>query len=272
MKDLLSLLRYSLRRTRWLIIGMGLLLAGFQFILIAVARSIQSSDAFGQLDSLIPAFAKEMMGPAAAGMMSFKGIVCLGYFHVAVMGSLVGLSIAVATVPASEVETGFADLILSRSVARHWIITRSILVSTICTAAILTAMMAGTWTGLRLMAPASAEWPSTRLVTSLAGNLALLMLCWSGVAMALGSVMRRRSVAAGLAGLAALATFLLDYLARMWKSAEPLGWWSPFRYYSPFDLLAGTPIPFRSGLTLAAVATAGYTLAYILFARRDISR
>lgn len=90
--------------------------------------------------------------------------------------------------------------------------------------------------------------------------------------MALGAVMRRRSVAAGLAGFAALGTFLLDYVARIWKPGEPLGWLSPFRYYSPLDLLAGAEIPARSVLILTAVALSGFVLAYVFFARRDISR
>jgi beta-exotoxin I transport system permease protein len=272
MSDLTRLLGYSLRRTRAMVIATGAVLALFQVILILVAKSIQSSNAFGEMEALIPPFARELMGPSMAGMMSFKGMVCLGYFHVAVMGALVAITIAIATVPASEVETGFIDLILSRSVARHWIITRSILAVLLCTAALLMTMMAGTWAGLWLLAPAGAEWPPVSLVTSLAGNLGLLLLCWAGVAMAMGTVSRRRGTATGLAGLFAFAAFLLDYVARVWKSAEPLARLSPFRYYSPFDLLMGTPVPVSNLWVLATAALAGFTLSYLFFSRRDISR
>src|SRR5579863_4428207 len=133
-------------------------------------------------------------------------------------------------------------------------------------------MMAGTWAGLRLLAPASAEWPTASLVLSLAGNLGLLMLCWAGIAMAIGSVSRRRGTATGVAGLFALVTFLLDYVARVWKAAEPLARLSPFRYYSPFDLLMGTPVPASSLGVLTTTAVAGFALAYVFFDRRDISR
>jgi len=45
-----------------------------------------------------------------------------------------------------EIETGFIDLVLARPVARHWIVTRSILAALISTPSILLAMMAlGTW-------------------------------------------------------------------------------------------------------------------------------
>jgi ABC-2 type transport system permease protein len=271
MSDLLRLLGYSLRRVRVMVISMAALLVCFQVILILVAKSIQSSNAFGQIEALMPAFVRELMGPSVTSMMSFTGMVCLGYFHVAVMSSLVAVSIAIATVPTSEVENGFVDLILSRSIARHWIITRSIVVSVLCTIGLLGAMMAGTWAGLYFLAPAVAGWPSATLVTSLAVNLGLLMLCWAAVAMAIGSVSRRRSTATGIVGLAALAGFLLDYVARVWKPAEPVARLSPFRYYNPFDLLVGIPVPAWNLEVLTMSALVGFALAYVFFSRRDIS-
>jgi ABC-2 type transport system permease protein len=271
MKGALKLILFSLRRVRILVLVVGLLLAVFQVFLIVIARSVQRSNAFEQMGALIPPFLREMMGPSLAGFMSFGGIVCLGYFHLSVMGSLVAVSISLATAPTGEIEIGFADLILSRPIARHSLITRSIAVVVICTSALLLMMMAGTWAGLNLLAPPDVEWPGRRLILSLAANLGLLMLCWSGIAMAIGSAARRRIVAGALAGLAALATFLLDYVARAWQPAESVAWLSPFRYYSPFDLLMGNPLPARNLEVLAGIAAGGFILAYILFSRRDIS-
>src|SRR5260370_10496248 len=153
----LVLIMHSLKRVRTLVLTVGALLACFQVILIVVARSIQSSGGFEQLSALLPAFAKEMMGRSRASFMSFAGIVCLGYFHVAVMGSLVALTIALATMPTSEIETGFMELILARPLARHWIITRTIIVTTLSTAVLLAIMMAGTWIGLAALAPKGIE-------------------------------------------------------------------------------------------------------------------
>jgi len=128
MKSLLILLAHSLKRVRTLVIVMGAVLAVFQVFLIVVARSLQRSNAFGQLETLMPAFVRELLGPSLISFMSFSGIVCVGYFHPAVMASLVALSIALSTTLTSEIETGFVDLILSRPIARHWIVTRSIIV------------------------------------------------------------------------------------------------------------------------------------------------
>jgi ABC-2 type transport system permease protein len=156
-------------------------------------------------------------------------------------------------------------------VARHWIITRTIALTTLVSAALLLLMVAGTWTGLQMFAPADVQWPSAKLINSLAINLGMLTLSWGGVAMAIGAASSRRSVAGGSAGLLALTTFLLDYVARLWQPAEKVAWMSPFRYYNPFDLITGNPLPVKNLIVLGAIAAAGFGAAYILFARRDIS-
>jgi beta-exotoxin I transport system permease protein len=272
MKGPLVLLAHSFKRVRTIVIAMGVLLVIFQVFLIIVAGSIQRSNTFEQMGALMPPFVRELLGPSFASLMSFGGIVCLGYFHLAVMGSLVALSIAMGTMPTSEIETGFMDLILSRPLARHWIITRSIIVVTVCTISLLAMMIAATWAGLNGLAPKGAAWPSLDLIISLAINLGLLMLCWGGVAMAVGAAARRRGVAGAATGLLALATFLLDYVARAWQPAETVAWLSPFRYHSPFELLMGKALPVGNIVVLTGIAVAGFALAYFLFSRRDISR
>jgi ABC-2 type transport system permease protein len=271
MKGPLILLAHSLKRVRTLVIVMGVLLAVFQVFLILVARSVQRSNTFDQIGALIPPFLRGLLGPSFTAFMSFGGIVCLGYFHVAVMGALIALAIALATTPTSEMETGFMDLILARPLARHWIITRSIIVVMICTVVLLGMLMLGTWVGLNTLAAKEAAWPSPGLIVSLTINLGLLMLCWSGVAMAIGSVARRRSVAGAITGLLALSTFLLDYVARAWEPAESIAWLSPFRYYSAFDLLMGKSLPAMNVLVLTSIAVVTFAMAYVFFSRRDIS-
>jgi len=267
----LILTGYSLRRVRILVLSMALLLAVFQVFLIIVAGSIHRNGSFEQLGGLMPPFVRQLLGPSFIGLMSFGGIVSLGYFHLAVMGSLVGLSIALGTTPTSEIETGFIDLILSRPVARHWIITRSIAVMLVSTVAVLSMMLIGTWGGLNVFAAAGATWPDKSLILSLASNLALLMLCWNAIAMAIGAASRRRSVTGGLAGLLALTMFLLDYVARAWEPAERVAWLSPFRYYDPFEMLAGAALSARNLVVLAGISVCGFAVAYFIYSRRDIT-
>jgi ABC-2 type transport system permease protein len=249
---------------------MGVVLALFQIFLIVIGRSIDRSGSFEQLSALIPPFIRQLMGPSLASFMSFRGIVSLGYFHLAVMGSLIGLSISVATMTASEIEIGFMDLILARPLARHRVITRSILLLSISIAGTLAMMLIGTWAGLILLAGSDAVMPEPGLILALAANLALLILCWGGVALAISAASRRRAVAGSITGLLALTTFLLDYVARAWQPAESLAWLSPFRYYNPFDIVTSGQSQPQNLLVLSGVALAGFCAAYYLFSRRDI--
>jgi ABC-type transport system involved in multi-copper enzyme maturation permease subunit len=268
------LLALSLKRARTLLVAMGLLLALFQVLLVAVAREIDRSGAFEQLASLLPPFVRALLGPSLASVMSFSGIVCLGYFDTGIIISLLALTIALATVPASEVETGFADLILARPLRRHWLITRTIALLLVAIFMMLTIMLAGTWAGLAMLAPEKVRWPSPRLLGSLALNLGLLMLCWGGVAMALGAACRR-TFASAVTGLLALAALLLDLTGRLWSptgaSAGLPASLSPFRYFVPFDIVMGHALPIANLLALSAIAITGFGVAYFLFSRRDIS-
>ena len=263
------LLSLSLKRARTLLVATGLLLAAFQVLLVLIASSIHPGK-FEDLAALLPPFVRALLGPAVASVMSFGGIVCLGYFDLAIVAALLALIIALATLPASEVETGFADLILARPLRRHWIITRTIALVLISTLMMVALMMAGTWVGLAMLAPDDAQWPSPMMIGSLALNLGMLMLCWSSVALALAAACRR-SVASATTGLLALAALLLDLTARLWPAAEPFAWLSPFRYFIPFDLVMGTALPVENILVLWAIAMSGFTVAYLLFSQRDIS-
>jgi ABC-2 type transport system permease protein len=270
MKSFWILIAHSFKRVRTLVIVMSLVLAVFQVFLIVIAASIQESNSYDQLSTLVPPFVRQMLGPSFSSLMTFRGMVSLGYFHLAIMSSLIGLAIAVATMPTSEVETGFMDLMLARPVARHRVITRSILLLIASLIFVLAMMMTGTWIGLIALAPKEAALPGSDLIFSLAINLGLLASSWGGIAMAIGAASRRRAVAGAITGLLALVTFLLDYIARAWEPADAVAWLSPFRYYNPFDFVIGQALQPRSLLVLAGIALAGFTIAYIVFSRRDI--
>jgi hypothetical protein len=54
--------------------------------------------------------------------------------------------------------------VLARPVARHWIVTRSILVAVISIAYLLAMMAIGTWIGLSFFAAKNAAWPSEKTI------------------------------------------------------------------------------------------------------------
>jgi ABC-type transport system involved in multi-copper enzyme maturation permease subunit len=268
MTVLLALIAQMLYRVRKFLFAAGVLLAAFQVVLILQANSIQASNSFAQMGALIPSFVRDVLGPS---FLTFKGIVCLGYSHPVVMGALISVAVTIATIPVMEIETGFIDLVLARRVARHWIVTRSILVAMISTVYLLAMMALGTWIGLSNFAAKDAPWPSAGLVGSLAIGLGFLMLCWAGVALAIGCACRRRGSAGAIAGLLALTAYLTDYIGRAWKPAESVAWLSPFRYYTPFELVMGSALSAKSLYVLGGIAASAFALAYLLYSRRDIS-
>lgn len=272
MTILFALVAQLLYRVRKLLLAAGALLAGFQVVLILQANSIEVSGSFAQMAKLVPSFVRDLMGPSFLTFLSFKGIVCLGYFHPIVMGALVVIPVAIATIPVMEIETGFIDLVLARPVARRWIVTRSILVVVISTIWLLTMMAFGTWIGLTRFAAKNADWPSVALVGSMAINLGFLMLCWAAIAMAIGCACRRRGTASAIAGLLALAAYLTDYIGRVWKPADSIAWLSPFRYYTPFEFVMGAQLPAKSLGVLGGTAAVAFAVSYLLYSRRDISR
>src|ERR1051325_8447534 len=103
MNVLVALIVQLFRRVRKLLLSIGLLLAGFQVVLILQANSIQGSNSFAKMGDLVPSFARDLMGPSFVSFLSFRGMVCLGYFHPVVMGALVSVSVTIATIPVMEI-------------------------------------------------------------------------------------------------------------------------------------------------------------------------
>jgi ABC-2 type transport system permease protein len=270
MRNGLQLLRHSLRRYRTLLVSVCFLLAGFQVLLALAGKSLTELNAFGAIQNFIPDFLKQALGESLVSVMSFGGIVSIGYFHVAVVGALVGVAIAVTTETAGEIETRFMDLVLSRPLARHWPVTRSIAVLAAATLSMLLAMRCGTWLGLRLLAPAEVRESALRITRDLAVNLGAEVFCWGAIALAVASISRRRSTASGLASLLALTSYLLDYIARVWSPARWPDRISPFRYYVPLDLILGGGVPATSLVVLLGISAAALVFAYAVFSRRDL--
>ena len=271
MKGAFLLFRLSLKRFWRLLCATGLLLAVVQVLRVLLAASIESAGEFDQIAAMLPPFMRKFLGPSLAGLMSFNGIVLGVYFDTSTISALLALAIALATLPAAEIETGFADLILARPMARHCLITRAIALVLFSILLILLMIMAGTWAGLALFAPPDAPWPTARQTASLALSLGMLVVCWSGVAMALGAAYRRGAASAATA-LLAFAALLLDAAYRLWPPLDRIAWLSPFRYFSPYELIAGEPLRLENLLVLWAIAMTGFVVAYFIISQRDISR
>jgi ABC-type transport system involved in multi-copper enzyme maturation permease subunit len=186
------------------------------------------------------------------------------------MTALVGLTIAIGTEPAGEIETRFVDLTLARPLPREALVIRTSIVLAVAGVLMLVAMLAGTWTGLSCCVPADAERPPFGVFARLAISLATVITCWGGITLIIGSASRRRAVAASVAGVLALTAYLLDYLGRAWQPAAPVSKVSPFHYFEPMAVITTQSLSAADTTILLALGAAGVVVSYIAIGRRDI--
>lgn len=263
------LVAHSLRRSRALLAVTSVVLVGFQWLLTLAARGLESMNAFRQILAFLPPAVRAMAGSALAPLMSFAGMVTVGYFHVIVIAALIALAIGIGTETAGEIELRFVDLVMSRPLSRAWLPIRTLVVLALAIAVVLAAMAGGTWSGLVLFAPPEARWPSARLIGALAANLGAMTLLWGAVALCAATASRRRVVAAAATAVAALVTFIVDYVARLWEPLRGVSRISPFRYMNQLPLLTGESLPPGDFAVLLGMAAAAAAVAFVIIQRRD---
>jgi ABC-type transport system involved in multi-copper enzyme maturation permease subunit len=179
------------------------------------------------------------------------------------------IAINIPTEPAHEVESGLVDLVLARSLPRHRLITRSILLAMTAVAVITACMLAGTMIGLRWLAP-DASSIAPRLIVRLAVNLVAVAWCCGAIGLFIATLSRRWTTAFTTAALIVVVGYLIDFLALGWPPARSLAWFFPFQYFPALLIVGGTASPWRD-LAVLLSATAGFlSLSYWRFERRDL--
>src|SRR5450759_2825077 len=126
---MMALLRRSASQARYVLLGAFCVLCGFQIIIVGQAAEIERTQSFSRLADLLPGFLQRGLGSKAMLLATFKGTVAFGYFHPVVCLLVSVVAMYFATEPAHEVESGLVDLELARSVPRHRLLTRSLLLA-----------------------------------------------------------------------------------------------------------------------------------------------
>ena len=264
-----SLLVRSLAKHRRLLIGLAVILSGFQFMLVVVAGNVEESRAFSQLTAFVPPMLQQAMGGMT--FMSFRGLVSFGYSHPIVVLALVEAAIFLGSEPAWEVESGVLDLAMARPVRRSAMMTRSAFVVVIATAWLAMCMALMTLVALRLLAPAGAPWPPPGVTAILALNLGAVAVCFGCLALAVSAVASRRGTVLGITGLGAIGFYLLSLVAELWAPARRVVWISPFHYFNAMPIVAGGAAHWpRDVLVLASVSAVSSALAFVLYRHRDL--
>ncbi len=265
-----TLIRRSFARAATGFAAVAGILAAFQLIMVLTATIYQAANSFETLTSLVPPSLQRAMGSSVMTLASFQGLATFGYFHPVAVLVIVQAAAYMATESAGEVEWGLFDLQLARPIARHWVITRSLVLSFGLTVAATMAMVSTTWLGLVSFAPAGARWPSAWTLVNLAAHLVMLGWGFAAAGAAVAAFARRRGSAFGTTALGVVFLYLLSVVADLWEPAAPLRWISPFHYFSGVAVVNGSA---STGFDLAvlAIPVVGFSLiAYWQFGRRDL--
>lgn len=265
-----ALLLRSAAQARYLVLGSLTLLCGFQVIIVGQAEEIQRTQSFSRMAELLPGFLQRGLGSKAMLLATFKGTVAFGYFHPVVCLLVSVVAMYFASEPAHEVESGLVDLELARSVPRHRLLTRSLLLALASLLLAVGVMAFGTWFGARLFGAADMGLPAPAVRARLLLNLAALAWCLAGFALMVATLSRRWMTAFTTVMLTTVVMYLIDFLAIGWRPMRMIAWMSPFHYYPALSIVAGDA-PFGRDLTvLVAAASVFITIAYWQFQRRDL--
>lgn len=267
---MITLMLRSASQARYVLAGAFVLLCGFQIIIVGQAAEIERSNAFGRMAELLPAFLQRGLGSRAMLLASFKGTVAFGYFHPVVCMIVSVLAMYLAVEVAHEIESGLVDLELSRPVARHRLMTRTVLLMLGGSALAVVLMAAGTSLGMRFFGAGDLVLPAPQVRAWMLLNLFAIASCFGAFALLVASWSSRWTTALTLVVLAAVVLYCLDFLAIGWDPMKKISWLSPFHYYPALDVLAGdAPMARNLGILFssAAVMTAA---AYWQFHRRDL--
>jgi ABC-type transport system involved in multi-copper enzyme maturation permease subunit len=265
-----ALIRRSATQGRFVLLGCLFLLAGLQVVIVGQASALEQVHGFTRMTELVPAFLQRGLGNKSLLLVTFKGTVAFGYFHPLVVMLISVLAIYFVTEPAHEVESGLVDVTLARSVPRHVVLTRSLLLATAAVAAATLLMAAGTQLGLRFFGSPEFDAPSASVIAGLLLHLAGVALCFAGFGLAVAAGARRWSTAFTTAALTAVLTYLVDFLAIGWPLLRPIAWISPFHYFPALSIVAGDAPAWRNLVVLIAAAAGFSAVGYWRFSQRDL--
>ncbi len=211
-----------------------------------------------------------MIGADVSGGIGPEMFAAIPWVHPVVLALVWAHAILLCTrVPAGEVDRGTIDVLLGLPVSRWQVFVTESVVWLAAGAAVVTMALLGNVLGSRLGGNPLGV-PTGRLVP-VAANLFALSTVVGAFAWLMSSLSDRRGRALGAAFLAALAAFLLNYLAQFWEPARRMVWLSVLRYHVPLPVLRGGHWPWADLGVLFGAGAVLWTGAGVIFARRDLS-
>jgi ABC-2 type transport system permease protein len=255
-------IRRSLRRTLLL----GIALGAFLFLVGLSYSSVDENQIRSLVESLPPALQAFVKGSDIASPSGYLGST---FIHPITLSIMAATAIAAGASPARDVETGVAELMLSRPLTRTaWLgaemLAMVLQVLVVAALGFIGALIAVTT--VDALAPVAV---GNLLLTTI--PLLLLFIGIGAVTMVAGSFSRTAARAIGWGTGFALVAYALDYLAQVWGVAEPLGPLSVMHWYRPANILGSGTVPASTWIALIGVAVVAMAVALAVTSRREVA-
>lgn len=210
-----------------------------------------------------------ILGEDMGGAIGPSAIVSGPWAHPLVLALTWAHSIMVLTrMPATEIERGTIDMLLSLPVGRTRFYLCESIVGLAAGLGIMVAAVAGNIIGGR---SAAQELRATPAQLAMVGaNLYCLYVAVGGIACLASSLCNRRGPAVGIVLGVLLTSFLLNYLAPFDVFIKKMAVVSMLHYYRPLFVLKDAAWPISDMLVLVAVGALSWLAGAFVFARRDL--
>jgi len=265
--SVLALLAHQWRRHRAALLMLVLGNALFQWAITRVVPDPSRTALIREIVALAPPPVRIFLGEELVANLSARGFLGFGWVHPFPLLLLAVWAVRVAAgALAGEVGRGTIDLVAARPVARSAQVTAA----AVAVVAGLLVIAAGEWAGTAAgLVQRPLEGVAAAQFLPVAAMAVLLFASAGAVALLISAASREGGIAISwCAGLLA-ASYVLDYLARVWTAIAFLRPLSVFRYYDPQRILRDGVAP-ADATVLAVTAVAGLILAFAVFERRDL--
>jgi ABC-2 type transport system permease protein len=259
-----TILRNTLSRNRGSIIAWGIALGLYALFLVGFYdKALEMQPTF---QTALENYPPELLAFIGDIPSLFTPSGFLDTYVFSYMALIVGI-FAVVTgsgLLAADEESGVLDLLISHPVSRTQLFLGRAFGFFVATALILALM----WTGAVVAAPGTSLDVTLDQLAAPHVSLFAFLALFGGLAMFLSMALPSRRLAASLAGLILVASFMITMISAVSPDLEPLNRISPFGYYQGGEALSGLNWTWVAGLlVMTAVLELG---AWWLFMRRDI--
>jgi ABC-2 type transport system permease protein len=260
-----TLFAHHWRRNRLPLIPMAVGLALFQFMFTRMAPAPDEVSWMTRMMAMVPPQLLAIAG-SDIGALTPGGFLGIGYGHPFIFLLLSAWAVRVSSgALAGEIGRGTMDLLASRPVPRWQHVAAAYLAVAAGVALLALTAWAGTTVGLQLRTLGVSPWQIFRIATM----AWLLFMTFGAVGLAIAAMHRDGGSAMGwLSGVIA-TSFVLEYLARIWKPMSAFRPLSLFTYYDP-QRIVRVGIDGSDVAKLAGVALVALVVAVVLFRRRDL--